>query len=153
MEKDLSFSSYKERGYHRLSLLRPEGFNELSWYHEKVISYYQVVGKSELWNEVFIGDKEILLDEVVGTSHQEYCSEIEKYSYTWIEMLGRLKKFYKNIDYILKGDIEDICNSIWFKGYNGRYFVTVDGNNRTIMMKFTGVDLVPIKCVREYRDY
>lgn len=152
-EKEWELSSYMEKGYYRLSLLKPEGYNDLPWYHEKVVSYYQVVGNPDLWNEVYSGNKEIPLSKVVGTSHDEYCREIERDSYTWIEMLGRLKKFYNNIDYILKGDVKDISQSISIDGYNGKYFITSNGNNRTIMMKFAGVDIVPIDRVHEYRDY
>lgn len=153
IEKEKTILSYIEKGYYRLSLLKPGGFEDESWHHDKVLNCWRIVGNSELWNEVFKGNKEICLKKVVGTSHPEYCKGIEKHSFSWIELLGRLEKFYRNIDFILKGDIPSICNNIGLEGYNGKYFIASNGNNRTIMMKFAGVELVPIKKVYEYRDY
>lgn len=152
-EKERKMTSYMEKGYYRLGLLKPDGYEMQPWFYEKVLTYSQIIGNKDLWNEIYYGDKEIPLEKVVGTSHQQYCSEIEKHSYSWIEMLGRLKKFYKNIDYILKGNVEDISRCIGIEGYNGMYFITWNGNNRTIMMKFAGIDYAPMRNIHEYRDY
>jgi len=118
-----------------------------------VLSYNQILGHYKHWSR-YDTIHSLSLSELVGTSHDGYSKLIDQESITWIEWLGALKKFYRNFYLMSRGKeaISSIIGGSLVSGYNKKFFVADNGNNRLVLLKFLGVQHVELDQISLFKD-
>lgn len=119
------------------------------WYDD-TLKYYTKFTHLEYWNSLptkELGYVDIPLNRVIGTNHKNYKNK------SWIENLGRLKRFYSSysksscLDYFASQEKKDIS----YRKLGDDYFI-MSGNHRTHIARFLGLTKIQGSVTEHFFD-